>query len=227
MSILGFGRYLKGRNKKRFLVVVAIIAIGFSIFLILEWRFRIDRLITTDYYENSYAIVYGKVKNVENRYWPQRKDDNILLGGESLIESNIEIEVIEDYKNSIEKGEIITVENNGREVIYDELTPKSGDTIRLKKEYENQENKAEIFTEFVSNDSYYRVGEDVLVYLSYYTEYGDTSEVHNYNAFIKQYVDPNTEEVYRYVYKNLSENEQINVRENITTLDDLRNKYKE
>lgn len=224
MSISGVGRYLKGRNKKRFLVVVAIIAIGFSIFLILAGRFRRDSSITTDYYENSYAIVYGKVKNVENIYWPPRKDDNILLGGESLIESNIEIEVIEDYKNSIEKGEIITVENNGREVIYDELTPKLGDTIGLKKEYENQENKAEIFTEFVSNDSYYRVGEDVLIYLSYDTESGDTSGIKTYHVSIKQYVDPNTEEVYRYVYKNLSENEQINVRENITTLDELRNK---
>ena len=184
-----------------------------------------------DYYEDSYAIVYGKVKNVKSYVsdWPGLKDDNTDGGDWLGIESDIEIEVIEDYKDSIEKGDSITFKSSAGEVSYDELIPELGEKTFLRKEYEKSENESKIFMQLSRDGSpQYKVGDYVLVNLMYGIEYGDTSEVQKYiyDSFIKQYVDPNTEEVFKYHDENLDDAEHKLVKESITTLNDLKNKYK-
>lgn len=170
-------------------------------------------------YKESDSIIYGKVKSVKSYV------------GEGLeIKSDIYIQVIEDYKNNIEKYEIIKVNSNGGEVSYDEFISKLDKGSDLKKKYEKSENESKIFMQLSHDGSpQYKVGDYVLVNLMYGIEYGDTSEGQKYiyDSFIKQYVDPNTEEVFKYHDENLDDAEHKLIKENITTLDALKNKYKE
>lgn len=167
-------------------------------------------------YKESDSIIYGKVKSVKSYV------------GEGLeIKSDIYIQVIEDYKNNIEKDEIIKVNSNGGEVSYDEFISKLDKGSDLKKKYEKKENKSKMFIQLGDNNiTQYTAYEHVLVYVdkvnkgeSYSGDNEDVTET--YEAVIKQYVNPNTNEVYKYNYSN--ENGKHNLKkESIDNLDNLK-----
>lgn len=174
---------------------------------------------TVNYDEDSYAIVYGKVKDVKS-----------YVSDGSLIISDINIEVIEDYKNNLAKGETITIGSFGGEVTYEEFISKADENIIWRNEYDKIEDKSKMFIQLDRNNiPQYRKGEYVLVYLyktnkeTYYSEKDEMiiqPPSCDYGAYIKQYVNPNTKEVYEYKYDYEKDNI---IKENITTLDEIGN----
>lgn len=167
-------------------------------------------------YKESDSIIYGKVKSVKS-----------YIGEGLEIKSDIYIQVIEDYKNNIEKDEIIKVNSNGGEVSYDEFISKLDKGSDLKKKYEKKENKSKMFIQLGDNNiPQYTAYEHVLVYVdkvnkgeSYSGDNEDVTET--YEAVIKQYVNPNTKELYKYNYSN--ENGKHNLKkESIDNLDNFK-----
>lgn len=192
-----------------------------------------DKFITSGYLdniENSYtkvqeinidkessSIIYGKVMKVTS-----------FVEG-NLICSNIEIEVIEDYKNNILKDEKILLESRGGELTLQEYIKNASQVVISRNEYDKVEDKSKKIVTLDEGVPQYREGEYVLVYIfkldkeEYYSEKEGRfiqPRMAEYGEYSKLYVNPNTEEVYKYIYDSTTEEL---VKERVGTLESFEN----
>lgn len=167
--------------------------------------------------EKSSSIIYGKVIDVKS------------FAEDDLISSNIEIEVIKDYKNNISEGEKILLGARGGEVTLEEYIKNASEVTIWRNEYDKVEDKSKKIIALDEGIPQYRQGEYILVYVFklnkevYYSEKEERfiePPTADYGAYSKLYVNPNTEEVYKYIY-DFNSNELI--KEHIDTLDSFEN----
>lgn len=189
-----------------------------------------DKIVLGESLENSYAddsrfinyeaeaeaIVYGKVVNIKSY---------VKFGG--MIFSDITIEVINDYKNNITEGNRIILGVHGGELSYYDFIEQANPELVDKRGYSNVEDKTKKLIETWEGVPIYRVGEYALVYANsiandeYYKKNPDESISYEYYPLKQLYVDPNTREVFEYIYDYESDNKLI--KEYKKSLDSLEN----
>lgn len=189
-----------------------------------------DKIVLGSAFENSYvddsrfinyeteseAVVYGKVVNVKSY---------VRFG--HMIFSDVSIEVIHDYKNNISRGDSITLGVHGGELSYYDFIEQANSELVNKRGYNNMEDKTKKIIETWDGVPVYRVGEYVLVYANsiandeYYKNNTDENISYEYYPLKQLYVDPNTREVFEYIYNYESDNKLI--KQYVKSLDSLEN----
>lgn len=171
----------------------------------------------TSFEAKSSSIIYGKVIDVKS------------FAEDDLISSDIEIEVIKDYKNNISEGEKILLGSMGGEVTVEEYIKNASEINIWRNEYDKVEDKSKKIIALDNGVPQYREGEYVLVYLFKFNKevyYSEKEErlieppTADYGAYEKLYVNPNTEEVYKYIYDY---NSDELIKENVSALDFFEN----
>ena len=189
-----------------------------------------DKIVLGSALENSYAddsrfinyeteaesIVYGRVINVHSYV----KDGHMIY-------SDITIKVINDYRNNIQEGDKIILGVHGGELSYYDFIEQANPGLVDKRGYNNIEDKTKKFIETWNGVPVYRIGEYVLVYANsiandeYYKNNTDENISYEYYPLKQLYVDPNTREVFEYIYNYESDNKLI--KQYVKSLDSLEN----
>lgn len=169
-----------------------------------------------DYLGISDNIVYGKVTSVKS-----------YVKFDSMIYSDMTVEVIEDYKGDFKEGDTFIMGSHGGEMTYADYISQI-DPMRVEKfGYDNVEDKSKKFIDLRDGIPMYREGEYVLVYISsldnneYYKDNPELreQESYDYGVYKRLYVNPNTREVFKYQYKPNNTLEKIKA----GSLDDIQN----